>query len=104
MSLTTALLFGAAMPTLSGTERRHLMDDRPVSGHNYCREHNAQMRLANIETIFAAVTAGFRQVCEIEAHTRIGRCTIAKALAELESDKRVQRRKLGKQTFFEVLK
>lgn len=102
MSLTAALLFGAAKPTLSGAKQRHLMDGRPVSGNNYCREHSVQTRLTNIEKIFAAVDAGFRTISAIEDHTGIGRCTISKALAELESDKRVKRSKPGKQTIFEV--
>lgn len=88
MSLTTALLSGTAMPTLSGTKQRHLMDNRP----------------ANVEKVFAAVNAGKRTINEIEGHTKLSHITISKALAELGDNKRVKRSKLGKQNIFEVLK
>jgi len=102
MSMTAHLLFGPADPKLPGTKQRHLMDGRPVSGQNYCREHSVRIRLANVETIFAAVNAGKQTISAIEDFTKIGRCTISKGLAELESDKRIKRSKPGKQTFFEV--
>lgn len=104
MSLTTALLSGTAMPTLSGTKQRHLMDNRPITGTNYCREHTIEIRPANVEKVFAAVNAGKRTINEIEGHTKLSHITISKALAELGDNKRVKRSKLGKQNIFEVLK
>ncbi len=100
MSLVSAILNNDPPPKFKGKVQRHVMDNRPATGTTYCRDHSLKIRLANIETIFAAVIAGNKTITEIEDATKISRCTITRALASLALDQRVTRQRWGKQVRF----